>query len=111
MKGTCADRLVVDTRRNAAALTRNPSVAVVVSVRGQTVLSGELRRKGSSHCRIGPVVGVVRKEDGIETLLIIWSALVQPCRFLSVGRASVIERHAESCEVRHEHGVRSLPIV
>src|ERR1043166_1926831 len=111
MKRTAADGFVIDARRNAAALTRNPGVAVIVGVRGQAVLSGELSCERASHPRVGSVESVIGKQNWIQALLIVRSALIEPGRLLSIRRTRVIERHPKSREIRHVQRVSAFPVL
>src|ERR1043165_8161262 len=110
MKWTAADGCVIDARRNAATLTRNPGVAVIVGVRSQAVLSGELGSERASHRRVGSVESVIGKQNWIQALLIVRSALIEPGRLLSIRGTRVIERHPKSGEIRHEERIAAFPV-
>jgi hypothetical protein len=78
MKRAPAEGLVIHTGRNATALTGSPRVAIVVAIRGQTILSRKLGNERPADRWIDLVVTVIGKQNRIETVEIVRRALVLP---------------------------------
>src|SRR5258706_1947179 len=95
---------------DAAALAGCPTVSVIICESRQAILSRKFGRERSPHDWICGVITMIGKQDWIETVGIVWRALIFPGRRLCIRRTRIIKAQSESPEVRDIHRFAGLPI-
>src|SRR5258706_12505837 len=95
---------------DAAALAGCPTVSVIIGESRQAILSRKFGRERSAHDWICGVITMIGKQDWIEAVGIVRSALIFPGRRLCIRGTCVIKAHSESREVRDVHRFAGLPI-
>src|SRR2546423_7056913 len=92
---------MINSRRDSAALTRSPGVAIIIRERCKTVLPRQLRDERSHGIRVRVIVAMIREEYWVKTVHRTGRAHILPAR--CCWRRAIVERYTQCLQASFIH--------